>query len=263
MSIIDLGNPLRRDHPLLRGCVAFWLPMPNNSGGRTLFDLMGKNNGSLVNGPTWGESEYGKHVAFDGVDDYVSVADADALDIGTGDFSFAIAFRAASLTGKTFLYNQRVDGANFVALMIAETTQIMDFETWKGTTERIRVKGSTAISVGEWYLVVFSVVRSSASSTRVYLNGRDDTASASVSAVDNSLTAPIHFARWSGGDMYYTGDIALVGKYNRALSADEIAALHDEWRRGWPTILNRYDASWVFAPTGNRRRRVMVACGGY
>ncbi len=50
---------------------------------------------------------------------------------------------------------------------------------------------------------------------------------------------------------------------DRALSADDVKALYDESRRGYPTALRRYTpAAWSFPPSapGNRRRRVLI-CG--
>src|SRR5690349_4775681 len=52
-QLIDLGNPVA-DHPLNLGLVAWWLSLPNNSGGTRLFDITGHGNtGTLTAGPTW------------------------------------------------------------------------------------------------------------------------------------------------------------------------------------------------------------------
>jgi hypothetical protein len=39
------------------------------------------NSGSLVNGTTWGTGKYGRALAFDGVDDYVSIANSSTLNL--------------------------------------------------------------------------------------------------------------------------------------------------------------------------------------
>ncbi len=50
--------------------------------GITARDSSGKgNNGKLMNGPKWVDGKFGKALEFDGVDDYVEVADDDTLDI--------------------------------------------------------------------------------------------------------------------------------------------------------------------------------------
>lgn len=50
---LNLGSPVNRSHPLNRGRVGWWIGLPNNSGGNTLFDLMNRANMGLVSAPAW------------------------------------------------------------------------------------------------------------------------------------------------------------------------------------------------------------------
>lgn len=49
------GNAVNRSAPLNRGLVSWWMTLPNRlgGGGNTFRDLMGRNHGTLTNGPTW------------------------------------------------------------------------------------------------------------------------------------------------------------------------------------------------------------------
>ena len=79
--LIDLGNPVS-GHPHNQGLVSWWLPLPNNSGGGTLFDICSaKRNelaltnfawpGTATSGWTAGPHGFGA-LAFDGSDDYAT-----------------------------------------------------------------------------------------------------------------------------------------------------------------------------------------------
>ncbi len=53
-------------------CVGAWLFDEGN--GNTAFDLSGnKNDGTLMNKPTWVDGKFGKALSFDGIDDYVAL----------------------------------------------------------------------------------------------------------------------------------------------------------------------------------------------
>lgn len=51
--LIDPGNSVNRDHPLNKDLVSWWMPLSNNSGGSTLFDIAGRFHGTLINVPSW------------------------------------------------------------------------------------------------------------------------------------------------------------------------------------------------------------------
>lgn len=62
-------------------------PDSYNGGGTNWRDLSGNgNNGTLVNGPTYGSSN-GGHFLLDGTDDYISLPSSNFFNFGTGDFT--------------------------------------------------------------------------------------------------------------------------------------------------------------------------------
>jgi hypothetical protein len=61
--------------------------------GTTASDSMGTNHGTLINEPNWGPGVDGNCIEFDGINDYVEVADDNSLDFSAGqDFSIACWF---------------------------------------------------------------------------------------------------------------------------------------------------------------------------
>lgn len=54
--------------------------------GTTWTDLIGNNNGTLTNGPTFDRGNGGA-IVFDGTNDYVTIPDSEDLEFGSGDFT--------------------------------------------------------------------------------------------------------------------------------------------------------------------------------
>jgi hypothetical protein len=50
-------------------------------------DIIGPNDGTLVNGPAWTSGKHGLSLRFDGVDDYITTPDSDQWDLGDEDFT--------------------------------------------------------------------------------------------------------------------------------------------------------------------------------
>ena len=72
VSAFDVANP--RSYP---------------GSGTTWFDLVGSENGTLINGPGY-SSDNGGCFTIDGTDDRISVPSSSAFEFGTGDFSLEI-----------------------------------------------------------------------------------------------------------------------------------------------------------------------------
>ena len=68
-------------------CVLY-LPMDEGNGS-VVYDKSERNNDGTVYGAVWADGKYGKALYFDGVDDYVEIADSPSLRFGAGDFTIA------------------------------------------------------------------------------------------------------------------------------------------------------------------------------
>ncbi|PJA67762.1 hypothetical protein CO157_02735, partial [Candidatus Peregrinibacteria bacterium CG_4_9_14_3_um_filter_49_12] len=173
-----------------------------------------------------------RSLSFDGSDDYVSVTDSNSLDLGTSDFTFSMWIRKDAVDTRKFLYNQRVDGGNYVEIEW-EADNTIQIDSTTATVQSVLVNGATALSATTWYHVAFVVDRDSAANTEVYVNGTvDTTGTPTVSTSDLSLAANVSIGRWSGDGLYWDGQIDDVRIYNRALTAAEIkalAAVPDTW----------------------------------
>ena len=181
--------------------------------GTIWYDLTGNGNtGTLTNGPTF-NSENGGSIVFDGVDDYVNVANASSLNSSAQTISVwynatTIPGRAATVIGKHDVAGSN-NGYNIFA---SNLTEIKVGSTTYGA-------GPGTGTSGVWYLLTLAYTANS--SMTCYING----VSSGTTAIGNlSISSqPFRIGRsvdsfWSA----FTGKISIVTVYNRQLSDSEI-----------------------------------------
>ena len=77
--------------------------------GTTWSDLIGSNNGTLINGPTF-SSDDGGVIVFDSTNDYVKCARNSDFAFGTGDFSISCWYYITSNNQNQTLFDTRYNG---------------------------------------------------------------------------------------------------------------------------------------------------------
>jgi Cellulase (glycosyl hydrolase family 5)/Concanavalin A-like lectin/glucanases superfamily/Chitobiase/beta-hexosaminidase C-terminal domain len=189
------------------------------------------NNGELKNmdSSAWVAGRNGNSLDFDGYDDYVWVPYNSSLDLGTGDFSLSIWVKKDSIgTDNKYLYNQRLDGLNWLYLQWRSTNIIESIIKISGT-ERLSVRSSSPLSAGTWYHVVLVVDRDSLAGTKIYVNNVNNTSGIpNINTVDYSLGAGVSIGRWSGGGgENWDGIMDDFRLYSWALSEDEVRSLYE------------------------------------
>jgi len=118
------------------GAVA-WYPAEGNAN-----DPAGGHNGVLHNGVSFGPGVVGQAFVFDGIDDYVSVADEETFDFGAGPSPYPSGPRPRVAEASTSTYFQReicgleamTTGWAWVAAQTGESgcnTSGMDQVTWR------------------------------------------------------------------------------------------------------------------------------------
>lgn len=242
---IDLANPVS-NHPLNAGLVGWWLPLRNNSGGRTLYDIAGRYPGALVNGPTWGvgpNSAFGS-VVFDGANDYGQVTHAAPLSVAR-PFSVA-AWVKYTTTSNTVIFEK--NGNSGFSVQVDNTTS-GKLTCWVGGVNN-GVSTTSAWNDGKWHFVVFAM---GAAADAVYVDGRADTTTAgSVLSPSYGASTPVYFGS-RAGVAPWAGSLGGVRLATGAVTDSDAACLYDQARRDYPDLLRRL-------PTG--RSFVGVAGGG-
>ena len=178
--------------------------------GTAWFDLSGnRNNGTLVNGPTFNLANGGS-IVFDGVNDFVSGS------IPTiSNWSVAIWVRSTDITSALVFYpfsgTAGQNGLGFGGTLDSSTINRWYF--FDGTT--VLSNANTAVTTNIWY---YLVVTKTSTTYNLYTNG---SLSLNTTGVNLSLTQ-YSLARRGDNLLFYKGNIGQCSIYNLTLTADEV-----------------------------------------
>lgn len=254
-------------HPLNRGLVAWWLPLVNNAGGATLFDIAGRAHQTL-DGPTWVADPAGPRAAlsFDGSNDFGSYTPPATVS------EFTVALRIMPLTftndDSTFWWeNFPTSPRNCVGFTPQSDVGGL------GSFWECRVDGTgntekgPQLSENTWYSACLS---RSGTTAQGYVDGTAFTAITVGSASFAPENGRIGCHYFSGANNQHVN--AVISDYriwDRALTAEEWREYRIQSACGLPDLLARYTpTTWTFGASSTplRRRKmtggVMALSGG-
>jgi len=185
-------------------------------GGSVYRDLVGSNNGTLVNYPTYSSSNGGSLV-FDGVNDYISIVDSISLQFAN-NFTLNSWIYPTNLSNRFGIFSTRFNNSS--------GSWQLEVGIANGGTGRIAVTGvgtwiwessSNVIQTNTWYNINYI-----SSSNTLYLNGVLLTPLVTTAyTIQNNSDIKVIGSGTSGGQ-FFLGTIAQISIYNRALTASEI-----------------------------------------
>jgi chitodextrinase len=191
--------------------------------GATVADQSGSgNNGTLVNGATWGPGKNGGGMLFDGADDHVSVADSSSLSIAGNQLSFsAWVYPTATsgtriIAGKPYSSTAHIAPYYSYALYLIDTNRVT-FRLRLGSTTR-SLNTQQTLPANAWSHVAGVY---DGSTMTIYINGApasSTSASGNITPFATPLLLGINGEKtqaWSG----YLDDVRLS---NRALTSSEL-----------------------------------------
>lgn len=248
---VAADSPVETGHPLNRGLVSWWLPLDGNSGGRTLFDIAGRNHGTLTNDPTWGVGPNGfGAVQFDGSNDYVECGTAGLSALG-GNANRTIACWARPSGLSAYLVAASLDagggvGWAYLRVQLSASGTQWQVNARQGNSTEAYFEFGTP-TVGKWDHVALTI--DSAYNFTAYLNGvKQNTADVSSVGLYSGSGASMRLGTYSLGGAYWNGAVGTTQVYNRALSASEVYGLYEQSLRGYPDLLRRTSSSTWFVP---------------
>lgn len=246
---VDLQNPVA-DHPLNRGLIGWWLALPHLTGGRRLWDLCNRIHGSMSGFPATGAewkmspNRFGV-LAFDGVDDYVSMGDSAAVEPASAVSLACWAKPTASVA----------QYCNIVAKEYASPRSYPYVSYKLGANYAGNNRYDWQVSPGSLNVIDSGV--SLVTGTGVFLTGTygDGTAKIYTDGVQRASASLSGALSYNNGRLLagvnediaeeWTGEIGSIHLWNRPLTNTEAAFLYQEWLRGYPTLLRRYpERSW-------------------
>ena len=189
------------------------------SGSTTWNDLSGnRNNGILVNGPTF-DSTNGGSMVFDGVNDYVNCGNTSSLNAIGGTTNITVsgwAYYTAYGGGGQSYSVITVKGAPWTWLL-ENTSNTFKFRITAGGAD-VNIADTSTHLLNTWYNVVGTY---DGSNMRIYVNGvLKNTRAQTGTLATNAVTAKI--GTYQGTNYNLTGRVSNVSIYNRTLSPEEI-----------------------------------------
>jgi hypothetical protein len=192
----------------------------DETSGTTAADASGRGNAGTLDGPTWSTAgKFGGALSFDGVNDWVTIPDANVLDLTTG------------MTMEAWVRPSAI-GSLWRCVMLKEQPADLIYALYAGdsrghaatdvfTSADIGLSGTATTALNTWTHLAATY---DGSTLRLYVNG----VQAASRAVTGSIRASTGVLRIGGdsswSDEWFSGLIDEVRLYNRALSATEIQA---------------------------------------
>ena len=184
--------------------------------GTTWNDLSGNGNtGTLTNGPTF-SSANGGSIVFDGLNDYVNISTA----VNLTNPSTICAFVNTSVTtaSNQVIYGPSANGEdNWLSI---SNNKAQMFATQTANVNNFTITGTTTIEANKWYYIT-GIVNNNV--TSLYVNGVFEVASSAQAFTVGGWNSIARIGqRATTGQFPFSGSIAYIHGYNRALTATEI-----------------------------------------
>jgi len=215
---IPLGVPLED----IRNGLVLDFDFMELSGSKTIDQSEQENHGTINGASRVNGLGSGRALSFDGVDDYVRVADDASLSVRTLAIWFKSDKWVSSGGYSPTILNKYTDDDNMFRIAFNETAggRIAVSVMVEGTEVGRHGTGGVSLNVWHHLVVVFT------SPVKIYLDGIDITSTDSCTWSRYAVTNNLYIGQRGGGGGLFDGLIGEVRLYNRVLSAAEIRQMY-------------------------------------
>jgi glucose/arabinose dehydrogenase len=191
----------------------------NEGTGTTLGDSSGNNLNGTITGAAWNTTgRFGSALSFDGVNDWVTIADAAPLDLTTGMTLEAWVNPTALGGWRNVLIKERPGGEVYNLYASGDASAPQVFIVTSGAPVDTRDNAQLALNTWSHLAVTYD-----GSVLRIFVNGTQE----GSRNVNGSILTSAGALRIGGNSVwgeFFSGRIDEIRIYNRALSASEIQA---------------------------------------
>ena len=225
IAIFFLDTTVAEAAVVTKGLVSYWTLDRSTMEDKTVEDIFGGNDGTIMGEPEIVEGKINEALHFDGSDDYVEVESNESLKLKDA-FTIETWVKGDSEAAPGFGISQWLSkgegGGNysfFWGHSITLYARSITFLTARGTWPVVHIEKS--LKIGEWYHIVGTW---DGSNLKIYLNGKlsNETKVAATPVTDD---VPLMIAgSKSGGtpQQMFDGAVDEVKIYNRALTESEV-----------------------------------------
>ena len=205
------------------GLIAAW--SFNAGSGTTAADVTGSGRTGTISGAAWTtQGKYGSALSFDGVNDWVTVADNNALDLTIGMTLSAWVFPTAQGNGvwRNVIIKERAGGEVYNLYSNVDTNVPTVYAVRSAApAQPLDARGTAALPLNAW---THLAATHDGTTLRLYVNG----VQVGSQAVAGALLTSTGALRIGGNSIwgeFFQGRIDEVRVHNRALSATEIQTI--------------------------------------
>jgi len=187
--------------------------------GATATDASGSGNTGTTSGATWTTAgRFGQALSFDGVNDWVTVADSNSLDLTTGMTLEAWVNPAAMSSWRTALVKERSGSGDLAYGLYAHNNDPNPAVTINVAGAYYESPGTSQVPLNTWTHLAATY---DGATLRLFVNAQQVSSQAVTGAMVNS-TSPLRIGGNAVWGEYFQGRIDEVRLYNRALTSTEI-----------------------------------------
>tara|TARA_R100000734_G_scaffold18004_2_gene14558 strand:+ start:563 stop:1309 length:747 start_codon:yes stop_codon:yes gene_type:complete len=165
-------------------------------------------------------------VAFDGTNDNVSISDFTFAT--TGDFSVSAWFKYSDDDRNEGIFNQSADRPNTITFMKDVLDRIKFSATVSGSSIiNLLTNANATPNTNRWYHVVVCVDRSSASDSKIYVDGVAATmGTQTIADTTTSIDLAADITVGLTGTTYLKGRMKEITFYNKTLNVKEVSMIY-------------------------------------
>ena len=179
-------------------------------------DVSGMGNTGAISGPSWTTAgKFGQALSFDGVNDWVTVADANSLDLTTGMTIEAWVFPTATRPWQTVALKESAGG---LAYSLYAQEQAARPLAQVHTVADMSATGTTSLPLNAWTHLASTY---DGANLRLFVNGIQVRSVAVTGAMPASAD-PLRFGGNAVWGEWFSGRLDEIRIYNRALTAAAI-----------------------------------------
>jgi len=191
----------------------------NENSGDSAYDSSGQNNDGAINGAVWAGGKYNSALSFDGVDDYVEIADSESFQTISNEITIETWVKVNSNKNYNSIVVKDIDGKEDFELLCNSGGDC--YSTFDGAFSRFYKLVDVNLQPGEW--TYLAITYKNGGDWIFYKNGTEINTTSGTQSLKITSEATLKIGDENGtAGRQFDGLIDEVKVYNYALTEEEI-----------------------------------------